>query len=389
MTSRFRMLHGLLRLLAVIGFLIYPLVLPMFFPEFARVGNDSLCLLLAGVTAFLLSIWLNDDRDTLVSLVLGLVLGLGLLAKALFVPVAAALFCFIVLRQFRKGTASHPAAPRNIALIFVPAVFLGGFWYAYSFHVSGSLVVSADSMALAHAGGLTENLVQKFSLMAFLRGLAVPPVSYLWAGSWSLARLPVFLQIPMLVLALLCFTAFILQIRDRAVTDREWLPVWLFGVFAIGILCHVIVSMAAYGHGNTPGWYFHITMPWVAPALGIGVCALLRSARTRTLAVGLLSYAVLFQIMAVWAEFSLFTGCATKADDKSYAFPGHALCLDQLPIMAERLSVLGWPLLAIAGFGGGLICTLLLWRMLRRSAANNRLVVRNQSPTTMTRAGIY
>jgi hypothetical protein len=34
---------------ALLGFLFYPFLLPMFFPEFARLGNDSLCIFLVGL----------------------------------------------------------------------------------------------------------------------------------------------------------------------------------------------------------------------------------------------------------------------------------------------------------------------------------------------------
>src|ERR1019366_10533663 len=66
--------------------MLYPLVLPMFFPEFTRIGNDCLCLFLVGVTAFLLSKWLKDENNKRLSVAIGVVLGLGLLTKAFFIP---------------------------------------------------------------------------------------------------------------------------------------------------------------------------------------------------------------------------------------------------------------------------------------------------------------
>jgi hypothetical protein len=89
----------------------------------------------------------------------------------------------------------------------------------------------------------------------------------------------------------------------------------------------------------------------------------LKTPRAKPFVIGLLLYAVVFQTMALWSQFALFTGCATKGDDKYYAFSGHAFCLDQIPLLTDRLSVIGWPVLATIGFGSGVLCA--LWLLMR------------------------
>jgi hypothetical protein len=352
---------------AIIGFMLYPLVLPMFFPEFTRIGNDCLCLFLVGATAFLLSKWLKDENNKRLSGAIGVVLGLGLLTKAFFIPIIAALGAFLLVRIFSD---KHPGTIRsahwkNLMLIFLPALLIGGGWYAYKFIAFGTLIGSADAITLANQGGLVAGLKHNFSLYAVVRGLVVTFVSYSWAGTWSLTRLPPYLHAPLLVLAVWIFGAFALQLKRRPLTDLAWLPVWLLGTFGCGFLYHTLIGVALSDNGQTPGWYLHILLPWVAPVLGIGTLSLLQNFRTKPLFVGLLFYAVPFQIMALWSQLALFTGCATKGEDKSYTFSGHIFCLDQIPILVDRLSVLGWPVLAAVGFGGGLICVLLLMRVLR------------------------
>jgi hypothetical protein len=351
---------------SIVGFMLYPLVLPMFFPEFTRIGNDSLCIFLVGAIAFLLSKWLKDENNNRLSLVLGVALGLGLLTKAFFIPIMVALGAFLLVRMFLDKRATMRSTHwKNLTLIFLPALLIGSGWYAYKFMAFGNLIGSADAIALANKGGLLANLKQNFSSYAVVRGLVVTFVSYSWAGTWSLTRLPALLQAPLLVLAVWSFGAFAQQLKRRPLTDIAWLPVWLFGMFGGGFLYHAIIGVALSGNGQTPGWYLHILMPWVAPALGIGLYPLLQNPRTKPFLIGLLIYAVLFQIMAIWSQFALFTGCATKGDDKSYTFSGHSFCLDKAHTLTERLSVLGWPVLAAVGFIGGLICVLSLvfvWR---------------------------
>ncbi len=357
---------------AVIGFLFYPLILPMFFPEFTRIGNDSLCLLLVGITAFLLSKYLKDESDRKLPVALGVTLGLGLLTKAFFLPITAALAIFLSVRiACKSGTRS--GRWKNLLLILLPALIIGGGWYIYKFMAFGTVIGSNDAINLANQGGLISNLKQNFSLYGIVRGLTVTFVSYSWAGTWSLTRLPIFLHLPVLGLAAWGFGSYLFQIKRRPLTDPAWLPALLFGIFGIGFLYHVIISVAINGNGNTPGWYLHILMPWVAPALGAGFYALFQNPRTKFFLIILLLYAFAFQTIAIWAQFTLFTGCATKSNEKYYAFSGHTLCLDQIPLLFDRLSFLGLPSLAIAGFSGGIICALLLLALWKKPHLVNKL----------------
>jgi hypothetical protein len=171
------------------------------------------------------------------------------------------------------------------------------------------------------------------------------------------------------VLVVAGFGAFLLRLKHLPLGNIAWLPVWLFVFFGGGLFYHILMDIAATGSASTPGWYLHILMPWIAPVLGIGIGSLLEIRHVRPFVVGLLLYAVLFQIAALWAQVALFASCAVKTDDSFYAFTGRYLCLDQFPTVVERLSVLGWPVLAVVGFGGGFICILLLiWRWPAASA---------------------
>jgi hypothetical protein len=343
----------------LVGFALYPIILPMFFPEFTRIGSDSLCLLLAGLLALLLSEWNLAKDNRKLAVAIGVTLGLGLVTKAFFIPIAMALTIFLVLSSL-KGARREWQGP---VLILALALFIGGGWYVYKFISYGDPIGSNDTLQLARQGGLIANLEQHFSLYAFARGLLVTIVTWSWAGTWSLTRLPNLLQVPLLALTVWVAAAYLVQLKRRPLADPAWLPVWLLGIFGCGFLYHILISVAINGNGNTPGWYLHILMPWVAPAIAMGVHAIWQHRSARPALVGSLLYAVLFQAAALWAQFSLFTGCAIKDDDKYYAFSGHYFCLDQADLLTARLAVLGWPMLAVAGFGAGLLCA--LWLMFK------------------------
>ncbi len=347
---------------SILGFIIYPIILPMFFAEFTRIGNDSLCLFLVGIIALLLSKLFKDINNKKLPLAIGIALGLGLLTKAFFIPITVALCFFFLLHIFfGKDQSTVKLKHRNnLILVILPTVIIGAGWYFYKLMVFGTFIGSADSIQLASQGGLLVNLSQNFSLYGLVRGVLATIVSYSYAGTWSLTRLPALFHIPLLMLASWCFGVFALQLKKRPFTDSTWLAVLLLCTFGAGFLHHIIISLAINGNGNTPGWYFHILMPWIAPVLGIGYSSIYSRTRLRPFLIGLLIYAVLFQLMALWSQLALFMGCATKSDEKLYAFSGHALCLDQAPLLFDRLSVLGWPILAAVGFGGGFICSVLL-----------------------------
>jgi hypothetical protein len=154
--------------------------------------------------------------------------------------------------------------------------------------------------------------------------------------------------------------AYLRQLKLHRLTDPAWLPVWVLCFFAFGLIWHVIVGLALNGNGATLGWYLHILMPWVAPAIGTGITFIFQHRRARKLLIALLLYALFYQIMALWAQLALFTGCATKGDDKNYVFSGSAFCFDQTSLLSDRIAALGYPSLAIIGFTGGLICFLWL-----------------------------
>lgn len=351
------------------GFILYPIILPMFFPEFARMGNDALCLLLAGISALFFMRGLQNEAEIKWPLGLGIVLGFGLLTKAFFLPMIFAIIVFLLMRLWvdRLNSALYSKRWRNILCIAFIAILIGGGWYVYKYMVYGDLIGSNDAIKLAEKGGLIANLKENFTVFAFIRGVVVTLVTWSWAGTWSVARIHPLLQMPLLLLFVWVIWEFLAQLKHRRLNDPLWLPVYMLIVFWCGMLWHIVISIAINGNGNTPGWYLHILMPWVAPALGVGLHGIFKNNKKLIVLKGLLGFAVLFQIIVVWAQFALFTGCASKGNDKYYAFAGHAFCLDQSPVLIERLGVIGWPALAGFCFGCGLLlCLRLVVVSLRR-----------------------
>lgn len=365
---------------ARLGFALYPLLLPMVFPEFARLGNDALCLFWMGAIVSLLTAAGTAELGRGRACALGLVLGLGLLTKALFVPILLGIVGFFLFRALAARADGRLLRARlvELGLLGALAALVGSGWYLYQYAAFGALSGSDESIRLASEGGLVEGLKARFSVLALFRGMLVALASFVWAGTWSLTLLPLAYMAPLLVLAGLAGLAG----RGHAAPSHApllgALSIWALGLFVAGLLWHMFVSLARTGAAGTPGWYLHIFLPVLAPIMGHGARRLLDS-RLRLVFAGLVLWAVAYQAAAVWSGLALYAGCATKGPDKLFAFSAPALCLSEAGGVLERLSALVYPHAGLALFGCGLALLLGLAALLALS--QNRLKV---PPTTET-----
>jgi len=348
-----------------LGFSLYPLLFPMFFQEFVRLGNDSLCLFLFGLIIYLLALQKEKARPPTFLLLIGCVLGLGLLTKAFFLAITGSLVG--ALLSAHGGLRSAQCLGdrfKKIGTMLVPAVLLGGGWYFYKLIAFGELTASVDTESLARHGGLLAGLSERFSCGAFIAAFLSIAMDDIWSATRSIMEMPLLPVLPLVVLVATLLAKYIQQMKRTSKTDFDMLLIWTFLFFAAGLAYHVFVTIALDGVSLVPGWYLQILMPLIAPALGVGYQSLARDPYLKPFIVGGICYAGLFQITTLWAQLTLFTGCALKVADNSYGFRTKMLCLDQTPVLLGRLSIMGWPLTALIGFLGALLCAFyLFWRL--------------------------
>lgn len=181
--------------------------------------------------------------------------------------------------------------------------------------------------------------------------------TFVWAGTWSLTRLPEFLlATPMLLLGLTSWG----YVRGLSRTDLiGWAPLALAAPLLVGLVYHVFVWMAGAA-AATPGWYLHI----LAAPLGLAVAR----GWTRPRILGLLTMLTgLYSAAAGAFQLSLFSGCAAKLGaDKHYNLAGAGCFIDP-----RALSALGHPSVGLACLGAGALLALAAavgaWRAFRPS----------------------
>ncbi len=313
----------------------WPFFVPQFFPQFARLGNDSLCLLIMGLVWALLLRLLERRTPVLSVAGLGACLGLGLLTKAFFLPISASVVFILLIDGWLSNR--RWAALREVVVLAATAFAIGGWWYMAKYAETGSLTGSDEFIRLGKAGGASL-LADGFSAQEFLQGLSVIGGTFIWAGTWSEPSLPIiFILCPLAFLAITLFHSMRRLKRDEVL---GWAPVIFAGPLLAGLIYHVFVWMAGSG-ATTPGWYFHI----LAAPLGFAVAR--GWAQRRVLAL-LTGAAVVFTAIAWTLQLSMFSGCAGKiGDNPGYTLAGAHCFLDYRAIAVLSHPWLGFSSLAI------------------------------------------
>jgi hypothetical protein len=336
-----------------LGFLLYPIVLPMFFLEFARLGNDSLCIFFTGLFMYILNDWFKDDTNIKKSMMMGLVLGLGLLTKAFFFPIGLAVGFFLVYRLFRSKNKFFSIHLLNIFIFALIASIFALAWYVTTFFKTGNLGMGYIVNDLHEHGSFLIKFKQNFSFMSFLRGALMPIVTFSWIGTRSLTHLPIFFQLPLLIFLILIFLLYISKIKSKNSASKEWLPLWIFIFFYMGLIALVVANIAKFGIGASGGWYLHILMPWIAPLVGFSAMKIYRNQLFKKYFNFLVIYSAFFHLLVLWCFLSLYAGCSTKSINKLFVFPDYWVCFNQMPIILDRLNILGFGFAGIFSFLAG------------------------------------
>ena len=315
----------------------FPFLIPQFFPEMARLGNDSLCLLFMGIAWALTVSLLRRGAQLGQSLTLGVVLGLGLLTKAFFLPISVGIGALLAACWWRDRSLCRG---RDLLAVAAIALLIGGWWYVRNYILYGSFVGANDFLQANTGFGFWEGMERNFSIAEFLRGLGMLAGSFSLAGTWSLARVPeVLIAVP---LALLAVTVGTWLSRLKHKGPLEWAPAIIVGFLLLGLLAHLLHGLAMTGRAATPAWYLHIVAAPIAFAMALGW-------RTPRLNAVLSAASVGAMVIAWGLQLSLFSGCSTKSGaQKYYSFEGSDCIFDPITLDALTIPVLGAIAIALA-----------------------------------------
>lgn len=328
----------------LLSFLIYPSIFPMFFVEFGRIGNDSLCMLLSGFLALQLSTAFANGFNYKNAIIIGSTLGLGMLTKAFFIPISIIVFTFAsnnILKSQKQKTHNRPY--KLLLSMFVPFMVIGCTWYIWKLYSFGDLGVGDEANTVTNKLFLWHQFINNFSFGSFLHSIATPLITYSWAGSQSLVRIPMSMQISLLFFECCMLFLYMSYLWKNKTEILSWLPISLFLVFYLALVAHVVIGIALTGLGASGGWYFHILFPWMAIGFGLGLSLVINKKVTKKLIYFFVTIALIIQFLINYLQASLFAGCAVKGVDKYYNFLNPIFCLGDWVEYFSKLQILSFP----------------------------------------------
>ena len=333
---------------------LWPYLFPMWFPEMARIGNDSLVILLAACACLALKKLLETDSGIFRYTALGVIFGLGLLAKATFLPFAVVTAGFLGL-QVWQGRATpllmHKRVYGLVAFLLSIGV-ISGWWYLSKYIETGSALGSYDEIFLKRSGGLLNGLQHNASL----RKVAIDwpfflTSSFVWAGTWSFVRWQPASILPITTMIWLFAAGYIGAVRNSVVQARDCLPAWSFAALLFALFNHSLVCIAAYGFLGGAGWYVHSFLPILAPLVGYGLARTVVVRETRLVILVLCLYPLVFLPVMMITQGLFFAGCDLRPNDFSPISSSLLInCLGDVSYKLNNLSALSYPLVAISFF---------------------------------------
>jgi hypothetical protein len=321
----------------------WPLIFPMWFPEMARLGNDSLVAMFAACL-FALSWRVVTSAEIRQHALLGLVLGLALLTKATFLPAAAAILLVLAVRTLHARKTPDEFVRRTKALCVTVVIVMAicGWWYAVKLVTTGSAIGGNDASVMVESGGLVAGLKRNLNVDEMLRMPLGFALSFLWAGTWSFVVPPRSYVLPLMAMTALIGCGAWRWMRREGVHPVDWFALLTTGLFLASLTYYsfVLLSVAS---GTAPAWYLHAMAPVLALLVGYGIYELM-SGRLRAVLTALLCYPLAF-LPAMTVMNALFlAGCAPKLPERNYyAWSSATRCLADYPRIYENLAVLAYP----------------------------------------------
>jgi hypothetical protein len=334
---------------------LWPFVFPGWFPEMARLGNDSLVALLIACAVAVVTC--APIRRLSTWLLLGVICGLGALTKATFLPFLAVIALLLLYRTWRRD-----ASPWQFLGFLTTVIAVAGWWYIERSVETGTLFATVETIGLKKNGGLIVNLMQHFSVGTLAWTIPAAGLSFLWGGTWSFVTPPLPALAPLVVMLLMISCAYLFGFNSY----KKYLVVQItpltLGFWALAIIYPTLFEMALYGrmrmgmfgYGAFPGYYLHSLAPALAPVLGIGIATVARNWLARAVLWLLISYNIAFLFGATFMQFLYFAGCGSVGTNR-FNVASASACWNDWQRLTDNLNVLAYPLAALWLAVGGAI----------------------------------
>jgi hypothetical protein len=343
---------------------LWPFVFPGWFPEMARLGNDSLVALLVACAVAVATC--APIRRWSTWLLLGVICGLGALTKAAFLPFLAAIALLLLYRTWRRD-----ASPWQFIGFLATVLAVAGGWYFQRSVETGMLFATDDGMTLREKGGLIAGLMQHFSVDILAWAIPAAGLSFLWSGTFSYVTPPLIALAPLVVMLLLIGCAYLAGFHSYRMYPLVQITPLILGFWSLAITYPILDFIALYGphlklglfgYGGFGGYYLHSFAPALAPVIGIAIATLARNGLAWRVVWLLMGYNIAFLFGATFIQFFYFAGCSSNGFNRvlssgfsrfSFAFASN--CWNDWQRLTDNLDAFAYPWAALWFAAGGAI----------------------------------
>jgi len=334
---------------------LWPFVFPGWFPEMARLGNDSLVALM--VACAIAVVACAPIRRWSTWLLLGVICGLGALTKVTFFPFLAAIALLLLYRTWQRDASAWQF------LGFLATVLtVASWWYFQRSVETGMLFATPEGLELKEKGGLIAGLSNHFSVGALAWVIPAAGMSFLWSGTSSFVTPPLMALVPLIVMSLLIGYYYLYGLCSYRMYPLVQITLLTLGFWALAISYPTVVLIALYGrlsignmgYGGQPGYYLHSFAPALAPIIGIAITTLARNWLVRPVVWLLLGYNVVFLFGVTFLQFLYFAGCGSNGSAR-FNVASARMCWNDWQRLTDNLDLFAFPLAAFSLVAGGAI----------------------------------
>jgi hypothetical protein len=334
---------------------VWPFVFPGWFPEMARLGNDSLVALLIACAVGVVTCAPIKRWSTW--LLLGVICGLGALTKVTFLPFLAAIALLMLHRAWWRD-----ARPWQFLGFLATVLAVAGWWYFQRYVETGMLFATPEGLELKETGGLIAGLMQHFSVDALAWAIPAAGMSFLWSSTASFVTPPLIALAPLVVMLLLISCAYLFGFRSYRMYPLVQITALTLGFWGLAISYPILVFIALYGrvhfglfgYGGYGGYYLHSFAPALAPVIGIAITTFAQNRLARKVVWLLLGYNIAFLFGATFMQFLYFAGCGSNGFNR-FNFASASACWNNWQRLTDNLDALAYPWAALWLAAGGAI----------------------------------
>jgi hypothetical protein len=224
--------------------------MPEFAVDIARVGNECVAVVLFTALTWMMIEWGRMGFSRSRALGIGLVLGLGLLAKAYFLAAVPAIVV-VLLYRFWRARGRRRQVLFEALIIGSVSTALAGWWYARNVVTTGTLSGLSESVMLRGMG--VSSMLGKVSAVHWRGAIDSILFSHLWFGGWSGLTVRSWMYHLFYALILLAALGLCRMARQSAI----FVPAAVYGTFWVALLYDVLILFLSRGVSTSTGWYLY------------------------------------------------------------------------------------------------------------------------------------